>query len=171
MVNLASSLHDVLGLGCVKNLAYKSPSMISWAKNKVAQWVSTNIPEISEQTLATFQDDKEDGSIDHDSTMAFPCYRDVSKGLNVEFAQAFMHEVLKPNYVVLGGNDNSDAHPLSGLDDVGRNALRTLYRMLEETNSCMVLCEKDEKTGEFILSSFNGGNLLKVRFEEDAVAA
>lgn len=106
------------------------------------------------------------GYIDHQSRFTFPCHRDISKGIHEGFASAWLKEFLKPNYIVLGGNDNT-SHDHSLLEhDEGADKL--LYDMLCERDSQSILCTNDEKTGEFVISQKNHwtgkSSITKVKF-------
>lgn len=52
-----------------------------------------------------------DGYIDHQSHFTMPVAWN-GKGVDVEFFDAFKHFLLQDGVVILGGNDNSDGHPL-----------------------------------------------------------
>jgi len=100
--------------------------------------------------------------VDHQSIFTFPTYRDVDKGLNLEFAKEFINELLKDEYKVLGGNDNSDSdHRSSGLNEKTTELMKVYSRFQESDRAIAV---KDEETGEWIISGSSG--LYKFKFEK-----
>lgn len=104
--------------------------------------------------------------VDHQSVFTFPCYRDVDKGINIEFANDFINEVVNKNYVILGGNDNEEdnGHKLKYLDTSEHDDVKLLYRCLAEHSPKDIICVKDDKTGEYVISLLKNGNLMKVKF-------
>lgn len=105
-----------------------------------------------------------DGYVDHQSLFVFPVYRDVSKGINIEFAIDWINELLSPEYVILGGNDNDgDEHPFSIHDFPALVNLSMVYRELCEA-SITNIAVKDEMTGEWVISK-SGGGILKFKFD------
>jgi hypothetical protein len=103
-----------------------------------------------------------EGSVDHQSVFCFPCYRNKDAGINWPFACDVYKEILENNYVFLGGNDNADIdHPLKDMDNSQKIFFKEMWRNLTDTYG-NILCEKDHKTGEWIISK--SGCLLKVKF-------
>lgn len=57
------------------------------------------------------------GYVDHQSVIDLPLDKS-GKFISFEFYAAFCKEILKPNYLILGGNDNTeDSHPLWNLNE------------------------------------------------------
>lgn len=107
-----------------------------------------------------------EGSIDHQSVMAFPTYRNPLRGLNREFLKAWMREICENNYMILGGNDNSDDEEqnLNRDRDLSgeKNDFKRLYKFL--CDKPLPMCEFDVKTGEYVLSCQHEGSLMKLKF-------
>lgn len=108
--------------------------------------------------------DAESAYVDHQSAITFPCHRDASKGLNLEFIKEFTKEIVENNYAILGGNDNDDnSHASKDLDQDAKNSIKELWGFLTDQPEKSVLTVKDTKTGEWVLSKANGP-IMKVIF-------
>lgn len=140
-------------------LDYKE--MERFKDNQFEMWLGAMIPELlnaNTRLLNRFN------HVDHQSIFTFPCYRDL-RGINVDFARAIINEITSKNYAFLGGNDNDDnEHSFKHLDTDKNKAVKTLWRHLRELDPRSLLCERDEKTGEFIVSR-RDGDIMKVNFE------
>ena len=101
--------------------------------------------------------------VDHQSEFCFPTYRNTSKGINKEFAKDLIKEILKPQYIFLGGNDNDDSvHPLKESDDF--NEITKIWKSLTDQYT-LSMTEYDAKTGEYVFgASGQIGSLLKIKF-------
>lgn len=108
--------------------------------------------------------DAESAYVDHQSAITFPCYRDVSKGLNKEFAVELIKEITENNYAILGGNDNDEnSHAAKDLDQEAKNSVKELWRFLTDQGEKSILTVKDIKTGEWVLSK-SFGPIMKIIF-------
>lgn len=104
------------------------------------------------------------GSVDHESMFYFPLDRQGHKSLNVEFIKFFFKEVCRPEYVILGGSDGS-VHELQKHDTTDNDAeavIKILYEQFRSYGSIDTICVYDSKTKEFVISSNESGNLLKI---------
>ena len=106
--------------------------------------------------LFNFSDEKEapvgiEGGIDHQSTFCLPTEKD-NVTLNTEFIKDFHKWLLSEKVIVLGGNDNSDGHPLSNGEE--------LIFQRESANN--FIARKDDLSGSWTL--FNKENGAKIRF-------
>lgn len=120
---------------------------------------------ISEEKCFGFEEEYKDGYVDHQSIITFPSYRDISKGLNKEFCVALISELLKDGYAILGGNDNDEEYnPNKDLDLKEKEDIKNIAGGLTDNDPKSILCEKDNKTGEFVLSWISG-KIMKVKFE------
>lgn len=127
------------------------------------KWVNEHIPMLKD-AAASFNPNN--NHIDHQSMLCFPYYRQSRQYINVEFAKDFVKEMVDGDYVILGGNDNGDNdHPLLDLNEEESNALSMVYLMIRDVESDSVFCVKDNKIGDYVLSSKNGtGNVMRVSF-------
>lgn len=103
------------------------------------------------------------GYVDHESFCSFPYYRDKSRGINVEFIKAFFKELLKPNYIILGGCDSTDDnHWLMSKSSKKPIDFLILYERLRNSYDT-TYCEYDDLLQSFILS-FADGTLFIIKF-------
>jgi len=128
------------------------------------KWVGLHVP-VMGNVPSDFDGEWDWGSVDHESRMTFSRYRDDQdkRGLNVEFAEAFIREFVENNYVMLGGNDNDEeVHPLVCEDQPEDNHLARVYSAMRERDPHYLICEKDHLTGEFVCSDLERGRLFKI---------
>lgn len=95
-------------------------------------------------------------SIDHQSVFTFPSYRNTLMGLNVEFAKAWIDEIVNGNYAILGGNDNDDKHRHQKYHKGDTDAIK-IYDLLSDSGIKNIIV-KDEETDEWVLSTTNDYN-------------
>lgn len=132
------------------------------------KFVRTNFP-ILEKELAI--GNWREGYVDHQSLIGLPIYRNKDewnqKIINVEFCNALINEIVNKDYAILGGNDNGgDSHPDKNCHIANEDTdemIRFLYGITDQYHC--PLCERDNKTGEFVLSKFSG-DIMKVKFNE-----
>jgi len=136
-----------------KNISYEEIDEFLHAQFK--QWFLENFSEFH----IGYWNEIFDGYVDHQSTFTFPRYRDLSKGINVEFAKAWINELLRDEYKVLGGNDNIDkVHPNKFDGEI--NDFIRCYNMFRESDPDSIAVF-DELTGEWVISSNSG--LFKIK--------
>lgn len=107
-------------------------------------------------------------SVDHQSVITWPI-NVLTQEYDVEFFLDFSEEILEKEYVILGGNDNSNDHPLKpgeGAVILKENFIE-FYESLVEAGTLYSI--KDKKTNEWILSSSSMGWLKKFIFDNDLV--
>lgn len=132
-----------------------------FVKNFLLSFAVSNLNIVTEPEY--YEDKVLKGYIDHQSLVYFPTVRNPEEGIHWQFFRAWIEEIAKPEYVVLGGNDNSDGHPQIDLDlDNEGSHIKHVYRKLQYGSP---ICQYDEKTGEFVLSFARSGDLMKVKFE------
>lgn len=104
------------------------------------------------------------GYIDHQSALVFPLMHS-KKSLDVEFITAFAAEFLRDNYVILGGNDNDDnSHSLTDAS-VKETDLMRFWHSFQDQHVNNICSKYDSKTGEFVVSNQETGNLAKIKFQ------
>lgn len=107
---------------------------------------------------------QKDTYVDHQSVFYFPTYRDISKGINKEFAKDLIKEILKPQYIFLGGNDNDDRGGHSLYDEGDLNEITKIWKRFTDLY-VLSMVEYDAKTGEYVFGAPGGiGSLLKIKF-------
>jgi hypothetical protein len=116
-------------------------------------------------------EDYKDFSVDHQSTITWPISIITNKK-DLDFFLDFCEEILEnEDYVFLGGNDNSDGHPLKPDRDNNSPLLRehfiSFYNSLIEQSDLYSI--KDYKTNEWVLSSNVMGWIKKFIFNTDLV--
>jgi hypothetical protein len=99
--------------------------------------------------------------VDHQSHIALPRAWDGAE-LDIDFAQSWRDHVLRDDVVVLGGNDNSDGHPMAGS---GANAGLGLGRETESP-----VARFDAKGNYWSLFSRGSGAKIRMSFDEKAPA-
>ena len=101
--------------------------------------------------------------VDHQSVFLFPLYRDKQKGINKKLAKDVIREFLNRNYVVLGGNDNTnETHPLRDEGDENLQFITFWNFCVDKNPLCMA--EYDELTGEYVISQpSRHGSLMKIK--------
>lgn len=134
-------------------------------------------------TVESEDDDKKDRkwyssdiSVDHQSVITWPKNL-ITNEYDIDFFLEFCKEILEKEYVILGGNDNSDDHPLKPEEDVNddydfdkkKDVLKRnfidFYNSLIESGELFSI--KDKKTNEWIISSNSMGWLTKFIFDSD----
>lgn len=149
---LANWLADNSIYGC-KNISYSD--IDEFRQTQFKRWFSENFSEFS----IDYWNEIFDGYVDHQSTFTFPRYRDLGKGINAEFAKAWINELLRDEYKVLGGNDNTDkAHP-NKFDGEINDFIRCYDMFCESDNDTIAVF--DELTDEWVISSKSG--LFKIK--------
>jgi hypothetical protein len=123
------------------------------------KWIDQHFSEFKFDTSNT-----DDIIVDHQSEIIFPIHRNEKKGINKQLAKSIINEFLKPNYIVLGGNDNDDtSHP--GVDKNENDKLKlpliTLWYMCKDVYQ-LPMAEYDENTNEYVISNGKSGSLLKI---------
>lgn len=132
-------------------------------------WVSANFP-ILKDKVGDFSSDYDWGYVDHQSEFTFPCHRKKEKFINIDFANSFIRELVMEDYVILGGNDNTEErHPKESLDEEDQNLIGTVYRFFRERHPQEIFCEKDEKLGDYVISNLSRGDLMRISFEQRLV--
>jgi len=106
-----------------------------------------------------------EGFVDHQSNFTFPSYRDVGRGVNIDFAIEWITELMKDEYVILGGNDNNDGEHQSKELSSGTTDLIMVYNQLCGSYGLNNIAVKDELTKEWLISLEHGG-LIKFKFSE-----
>ena len=101
--------------------------------------------------------------VDHQSVFYFPSCRNPDEGLHVGFIVDVFLEITKPEYVILGGNDNdSDIHP-----DAPRDAKSTPFtevlQHLKRGSSRSTHCVYDPLLQEYLIS-WDSGPIMKINF-------
>jgi len=109
------------------------------------------------------------GYVDHQSVFHFPCCRNIDAGLNVDFINFWFTEIAKPEYAILGGNDNGgdpDSHQCHSYDEREQGKIvKMLYRHFNYSGPKDNICVYDYKTKEFVISSRHNGNIIKFEAE------
>ena len=109
--------------------------------------------------------------IDHQSLLSMPIHRNANKWnnhfLNIEFFADFCNEIINNDFVILGGNDNSDGNRLRYEDTNEYDSIKELWRFLKDKGENSIICEKDHKTGEYVIS-YMGGTIMKVSMDGKA---
>lgn len=153
VITLYENWHGDNRLGSCKNIPYKT--IDEFLHTQFKRWFADNFTQFHiADWEAVF-----DGYVDHQSRFTFPRYRDFGKGINVEFASAWMNELLKDEYKVLGGNDNDERiHPHA--NTVELTDFIRCYNMFCETGDD-VIAVFDDLTDEWVISSNVG--LFKIK--------
>lgn len=107
-----------------------------------------------------------DYNVDHQSVLHWP-YNVQTNQQDIDFYFEFCNEILSNPYTILGGNDNSDGHPLQ--DKGFKHDFITIYEMLMYGE---VNCVKDPLTREWTVSSYgkygkHAGSIIKLVFSSD----
>jgi len=119
----------------------------------VEKWAGVKVDETAQHTYDRLP------YLDHQSVMALPMDWG-EKGIHKGFFDAFRSFVLSDEVAILGGNDNSDGHPLHARDDVVNTDHMGLP--LERGSKGFVV---KEENGYWVL--FDRGNGTKVRVSFD----
>lgn len=110
----------------------------------------------------TFVPPDRNGSIDHQSVWdSFPTDWD-GKSLNLDFLKDFRDYVMRDGVVILGGNDNSDGHPLSEVATdlpLGRSVL-SYYGGAS-------VARRDSNLNAWVLFNRNSGTKIRLSFNDD----
>lgn len=93
--------------------------------------------------------------IDHQSVFRFPV--NANDVTNIQFAKEFLQWCMKKNVVILGGNDNSDGHPLTS-----KGPTINWAGVLADS----VQAWKDDTTGAWTLFSKDNGLSLRFSFDD-----
>lgn len=133
--------------GC-KNIS--SEEIDYFRREKFKQWFRSYFPKFEIE----YWHEIFGGYVDHQSSFIFPRYRDLSKGINVQFANAWISELLKPEYKVLGGNDNTEGVHSNRFDGEINDFIKC-YDMFCEANRD-VITVFDETTSEWVISTDRG---------------
>ena len=162
---LYSSYRDVTGIEAYGGII-DAGHVESFILDHFRKWACKNFPVLGTTRINNFSNHMGQGYVDHQSVITFPCHRDVSNHLNLGFAQDFITEIVDGDYAILGGNDNEDdPHPLAGLDDKDGNLLSKVHHLLKQGGRPKeILCEKDGKIGDYVLSSRSRGDIMRVTF-------
>lgn len=109
--------------------------------------------------------------IDHQSQITFPLHRDYGyrangKFFNLNFAKDFINFIVNNPFVILGGNDNDGGNPKKSSDIGEFNDIKTLWDFLQDRGDYSCVTEKDELTGEYIISRIEGP-ICKVTFDKN----
>jgi hypothetical protein len=147
-VNISSSYNKDIDYGEVER----------FRQNCFLTWLNVHFSEFE------FECPEENSYVDHQSVFYFPTYRDKTKGINKQLAKSVIKEFLRPEYVVLGGNDNDDrSHPLADSSDTDIQFIKFWKFCVDapELNKA----EYDDKTEEFVVSlGGRNGSLMKIKF-------
>ena len=114
--------------------------------------------------------------VDHQSTLSIPLYRNYDKKdpnvfFNVEFFTDLTNFIVNNSFVIIGGNDNGrDEEDKNYYDPQKYNEdkyreIKQIWNSLKDKYKYYCLCEKDNNTGEYVLSYRTGG-IHKVKFGE-----
>lgn len=165
---LYTSWNRVVQLSCQYDSHIDYRELRSFAYASFLSWIRLEFPYLAMAVERTHEPGSEFSSyVDHQSEIAFPCYRRFRK-LNLEFLRMFVPQVVEQNFVILGGNDNRDPgkgeHPLRNKDVANEGeTVKLLYRELRDKDSSQVMAELDEKTGEFVISIARTGSIMRVK--------
>lgn len=104
------------------------------------------------------------GEIDHQSTFELPASPNGAP-IDVSFARAFAEWIQSEGVVVLGGNDNSDGHPLASDDDgdalpFGREAPNPFVAKFDDASGTWTLFNKSN--GAKLRMAFEPGEALEL---------
>lgn len=103
-----------------------------------------------------------DHYVDHQSRWTLPCSWD-ENGIDRAFFDDLRAFIMRPDVVVLGGNDNEDErHPLEGRED----ATRVNIGVPKESSSKGLVARKDPEGGYWVLFNRNTGTKVRVSFGE-----
>jgi MoaA/NifB/PqqE/SkfB family radical SAM enzyme len=110
----------------------------------------------------TFVPPDRDGSVDHQSVWdSFPTKWD-GKELDLDFLKDFRDYILRDGVVILGGNDNSDGHPLSEIA-----AAVPLGRDVLSSYSGAHVARHDPDLNVWVLFNRNTGAKVRIAFGND----
>jgi len=105
--------------------------------------------------------------IDHQSVLALPIHPDGS--LHAKFIKHFFQVLIKENFAILGGNDNSgEPHDLEERETYSDNlSIKAVQKVLNfiGTEGKGPVCVYDEINNDFILQKYRSGDKLRVSFE------
>lgn len=110
-------------------------------------------------------DDLWESYIDHQSLPCFPTPRSENEGMEPYWQLLKDHIINRDDVVILGGNDNSDGHPLYGegpISDIYQNAIA----IEDESKKTFI---HDKTTGHFTVFSQKCGT--KIRFTPNGIPA
>lgn len=155
VISLYSDWHTDNSIYGCKNISYSD--IDEFRQTQFKRWFSDNF--VKFHVEIDNWNDIFDGYVDHQSAFTFPRYRDLSKGINTEFAKAWINELLKDEYKVLGGNDNTDeVHP-NKFDGEINDFIRCYDMFCESDRDTIAVF--DESTDEWVISSKSG--LFKIK--------
>ena len=97
------------------------------------------------------------GDVDHQSVVVLPSGEDGTQA-SIAFAKDLTAWVLSPQVVVLGGNDNSDGHPLSG------SGLQVMFQHWLQDQGLTAF--KDDSQNTWSLFSKRNGLTLRFSFDD-----
>lgn len=115
------------------------------------------------------------GFVDHQSLISLPKMRDGEK-LNKRFAVCLIKEIVEKNYLILGGNDNSDTSHKSDFDKFIPKKISkekdSILRMLLflKDNRNLIMAKYDEVADHFVVSS-KSGPIMFVSFSDNLVGS
>lgn len=104
-----------------------------------------------------------DGYIDHESQWSFPLTWD-GRSVDKEFFSAVLEYLKRPEVVVLGGNDNSDGHPLSTDADGNKVSFTPLF-----ARTGGMVCRNDGT--HWVLFNRANGTKVRMTFGEELANA
>ncbi len=137
------------------NIDYKD--IEAFTNNQFIKWFKLNFNDLYRKVENKIGYILDEVNIDHQSVFTFPSYRDTSKGLNVEFAKAWINEIIGKNYAILGGNDNGDGkHRHQQYHEGDTDAIK-IYDLLTESGIKNIIV-KDGETDEWVLSTMSDYN-------------
>ena len=122
--------------------------------------VSRALAELIENSLSIL----DQISVDHQSLINFPACRNTDDGMNLAFAAAVLEEATKPEYVIIGGNDNDDEPVDVKPRDVKDTPFTTLLNRLTSYESRGMQCVFDPLLEEYLIS-WDSGPIMKINFQ------
>ena len=118
-------------------------------------WLFKTAKELNERDLLTYWDIDE-------KVMSFPCYRDTSRGLNLEFIWHWINEFVNQTYIVLG-SDTPVPHSVRLFDtSYEKKEFIGVFNDLQTSNPYEIRCEADSAS-TFVIHFWYQNNIRKIK--------
>lgn len=120
-------------------------------------YVAENFGDLfTKEEIQTWIQTREDRYIDHQSHINLPFTMD--RNLHIEFIKKYFGYILNQNFAILGGNDNSDGHPMQDehVETPFSNMVLNAYNYGDYQRA---ICVYDDLNDDYILSRENGDKI------------
>jgi organic radical activating enzyme len=122
-----------------------------------------------EEYAQKFVDNDDYGIVDHQSVNGFAV--DINGALHYSFVRKILKTIFENNFVILGGNDNSDNnHPHKGhhIENSFSKKIMNVFNLISGNSTESIICVEDEVNGDFILRNKYRGDKIRFSFEKNS---